>query len=930
MSASNIGNNQTPQGTAPSGSSNTTPLTGTPSGPVWNAEDVYTLVLTMCNFKDDSLPAQALEKHGVSDIEAWMDLEDSHIEDLTAGKKNDKIPVGHRNLIRLMRDFARSLYSEDPYFNHSSWANITRDDFSKYRISKFSPKAGPSIPNPNTQGNVSPNQTTVTAPLPSQQQQPTATQATVAPPVSQTRNQRPLPTPTNLSTTSFLTSPTTGGSKGSTKRDTVSEFAKTTKRDKNNYVEFKDEKLWDRFHRSLVIQAHADGIQNQLDRNYQPSTAEEQERDDMEGKFFYSVLDRVLLTDYGKTVVRKHLTSFDARAAYAEMVDYMTKSTKAHFTRKDLLTYITTAQLGVNTPNVTAEHFILYWKEKLRILDSISDDADKISTSLRLILLQNAVSQIDDLRKVQNNSDILAVQTGKALTYDQYYTLLEAAAITYDKSMSKAKRNSRLANEHAFMIGEDNSQQESSVVNPSHGFNEGEIYGGIDLTINDFLTVNKTTQFPVKKASFPPTNGQPKQRPNHNPYLPSDLFTRVRDNWSRFDDKTKQLLMSPKPPSSARPNHNINNHDIQYDTEEGTLEPSIVSDDEQGSEPSPLMDAITGQAPMEEADIRNVLSAHKARQARQRTKRTPKQATTLNEVTIDGKVYREITMAERIVYRVSESKTLDKRGSLIDRGANGGMVGNDVRVIDKTGRHVDVKGIDSHTVNGLEIVTAAGLVATNKGPRIVIMHQYAYLGHGKTIHSAGQIEWFKHDISDKSVKVGGQQRLLTLDGTVIPFTVRSGLAYMDSRPPTDHEMLTLPHIILTSDETWDPTVLDFEHDSTEDYASAFPAHNNVFDKNFDESGEYLHGHTVANHAIKPSKPSSSKIAELKEAKTKHFETFNAVMERLKAIDKRLEALQGDPDCHQPATKVWKYMTNPTNSTEPDEPVKILTGMVRPS
>ena len=78
---------------------------------------------------------------------------------------------------------------------------------------------------------------------------------------------------------------------------------------------------------------------------------------------------------------------------------------------------------------------------------------------------------------------------------------------------------------------------------------------------------------------------------------------------------------------------------------------------------------------------------------------------------------------------------------------------------------------------------------------------------------------------------------MTLDGTVIQFSVRSGLPYKDIWPPADHEMLTLPHIILTSDETWDPSVLDFEHDPTEHYASAFPSSNVVFDKNFDEVGD---------------------------------------------------------------------------------------------
>ena len=49
----------------------------------------------------------------------------------------------------------------------------------------------------------------------------------------------------------------------------------------------------------------------------------------------------------------------------------------------------------------------------------------------------------------------------------------------------------------------------------------------------------------------------------------------------------------------------------------------------------------------------------------------------------------------------------------MDRGANGGLAGDDVRVLEQTGFKVDVGGIDGHTVQGLEIVTAAGRIVTN-------------------------------------------------------------------------------------------------------------------------------------------------------------------------------------------------------------------------
>ena len=46
---------------------------------------------------------------------------------------------------------------------------------------------------------------------------------------------------------------------------------------------------------------------------------------------------------------------------------------------------------------------------------------------------------------------------------------------------------------------------------------------------------------------------------------------------------------------------------------------------------------------------------------------------------------------------------------LVDRGANGGLAGSDMRVTHKTLRKIDIQGIDNHEVTGLDVVTAATL-----------------------------------------------------------------------------------------------------------------------------------------------------------------------------------------------------------------------------
>ena len=59
------------------------------------------------------------------------------------------------------------------------------------------------------------------------------------------------------------------------------------------------------------------------------------------------------------------------------------------------------------------------------------------------------------------------------------------------------------------------------------------------------------------------------------------------------------------------------------------------------------------------------------------------------------------------------------------------------------------------------------------------MNQYASVCQGKTIHSSGQLEAFGLTVEDKSIKVGGYEPIITLDGYIIPLQVCNLLIYMD-------------------------------------------------------------------------------------------------------------------------------------------------------
>ena len=145
------------------------------------------------------------------------------------------------------------------------------------------------------------------------------------------------------------------------------------------------------------------------------------------------------------------------------------------------------------------------------------------------------------------------------------------------------------------------------------------------------------------------------------------------------------------------------------------------------------------------------------------------------------------------IYHVSKHSS-SHYGSLIDRGANGGLAGSDVRILKRTGRTVSVTGIGIHELPGLDIGTCAALLVTNHGKVILIIHEYAYYGRGNTIHSLCQIELFQNTSDDKSFHVGGKQVITFLDGYATPLQCRTGLMYMEYGPPRQAQRCRFKHL----------------------------------------------------------------------------------------------------------------------------------------
>ena len=123
-----------------------------------------------------------------------------------------------------------------------------------------------------------------------------------------------------------------------------------------------------------------------------------------------------------------------------------------------------------------------------------------------------------------------------------------------------------------------------------------------------------------------------------------------------------------------------------------------------------------------------------------------------------------------------------------------------------------------------QIVTSCGYTESQRGPVIIVLNQQADMGRGQNILSSPQMEAFGIKVDDRSRKAGGTQSITTPEGFVLPLHFHNGLPHLKLRPPTDRELSNpdIPHVVLTSDADWDPTILDSPTLDMEEWKNSIP------------------------------------------------------------------------------------------------------------
>ena len=713
------------------------------------------------------------------------------------------------------------------------------------------------------------------------------------------------------------------------------QFNRGIKKDKDHYPEFKDEKGWDNFRRSVETTARTHGTHNILNGTFVPTPGDVDAVDLFEAQknFMYCVFESKLKTDRGMGIVRLHENDRDAQAVWRELTAHQTTSTTGTLVREDLLGFLTTFKLTPNNWKGTFNGFLINYQDKLREFERLTPNAaDHFSDEMKRTLLQASVSQVPELHQIQTQSQFEVVHGRPLPNFDRYIELVSSAASVLDKAHSSKSRTPRPIGNTGNAIAA-KSHLTSNVhdwddILEDHYDNddfqdydyEDDIQFNIDTNVHDLQAYNTSFRKPpprtkkfhgisIDRETWMKLPEQDKARwDTISPQSKNAIISGTRQravevsqanknvpHASSSSDSKKLPSSSPSNETPTKNTRKINTNDVAPSSDTQVNNVSFSDNDTVSAnttttvnsseypEDAFLVNLAKSRVPS--SDIRSILSQPSnkknppasSNRSSERTNTQAKMHTaySANSHHIDSTpTYSSSSILSQIFFHpflrlcailllvFSLTPSINKRhderpkvftsyyqahahdkksgrGSLIDRGANGGIAGDDVKVISYTDRLVDVTGIDNHQITSIRIGTVGAVAESQRGSVIVIMHQYALHQRNRTIHSCVQLEHFKNQVDDRSLKAGGMQRVTTNDGYVFPLDIIDGLPYLKMRPYKDEEFDSLPHVILTSDTTWEHNVFDCTLSDKEDWFQNVSDWNEgLIDSPFDLNGTY--------------------------------------------------------------------------------------------
>jgi hypothetical protein len=737
---------------------------------------------------DGDLLLKALDGIGCDNVIDLITLGPRDIENLSYndGTSTIAVPPVRRNQVRILQAWNTHLLTVTSA-RSVDWMDsslVNEDEWDEYRVAVYNP-AGSVNPNPST---------------------------------------------ASPSTPGIGSSASQSGGSRTTTSSGVDNFRKGIKRDKSHYTVLSDEKQWDDWKRSMFATIFAHGCENVIFPSYKPSTPEEILVFNEQCKFMYDVWNTVLKTAMGKHFVRQHETTRDAQAIWRDLVNYMRTSTRADIEIEGLMSSLTSLRI---TPSYrgTTQQFILDWLDKVRVYEDLTPQNAHFPDIMKKSMLQNSVSPLKIFQDVKTSEQIDIAKGKGPIRYQEYVYLIQQVASAHDKTRSTVNRRTnpvtRQVNESHFEYYLHDQEPDEQYYG-EYGFVQDELdeqFGSMSINANE----QRRPNFRKRGPSLPKAVWQ-------------DLTRDDQVNWDKMSEQAKYKIIFAYRDHIAQNQAGTKTDQDRRKVNftEGFSPEEIIEDDsfeDAQQDEGPVEDAndnmiVNAMARKSGADVRRMLSNGKGPR-----KPNLKVQVDVHEISVppDGPCSTNVT------YRVSNHRgSVNESSGLVDRGANGGLAGHNMRSISETDRKVDITGINDHQMTDLKIITAGAVIPSQRGEILGIFPQYARVAQGRSIHSSIQLESFGCKVDDRSkVLSAGSQTITTPDGYVLPLDFKNGLPYLPMRPFTDEEWLMLPHVYFTSDVDWNPSTVDLKiSDKDEWYDAISDDPGERFFDTFDEYGNH--------------------------------------------------------------------------------------------
>ena len=585
------------------------------------------------------------------------------------------------------------------------------------------------------------------------------------------------------------------------------EFEKGIKKDQANFPELKTISTWDNFKHEFTIEADAQTVSNVLDPTYRPSTDQDKELFDSQCKFMLSVFEKKLKPDVAKELIRtKYTQKYAAQSIWEELKTHCEMSTAAQLDMSTIMSYITSAKYGSPTFkwSGTAEAFCRHWMDKMRLLESM-DGVPPLGDKWKKIMLRDAVHDHPELgRCAQSERLMRSGKAGAEFTFEEFYNILITTAQEYDKT-SRATQG--VSKRRVFQAESEAVDDDVSTTGDDFGMDTP--VGDILVNITD--TTKKRTNPVPEAARIPPDLWRQMTPKEQKGWTQITATMRASILKSRLTEKLAARAANKHAVSDSELLEQVlqcNLAGLSSVSEDDTPDTPDADDTEDTA--GTTISALTHEI-LKPGDVRHILSTAMGKVPEKKGATTPPPAKLKanKSVTIDGNEYvlkddsssdrkascatwstdrhqattasddlssagifhdsmsqlrrgvtSIITLCTSAIFgrcisvfrhpiRVSKHKRQRAEGALVDRGANGIVFGEDVHFYEDTGKSVNIEGIDSHQLPSVPIGTAAGVTKTHVGEVIIIMHQGANNGRGRTILAPAQLEAFGVIVDEK-------------------------------------------------------------------------------------------------------------------------------------------------------------------------------------